>query len=260
MLSENVSRESHPPDYREFTVRQKRFIALLLGWLALSTGMITALTLPSRTGRAVLGMGWGLIVLWVFVGGALMHRHRRVLAARADYYIRGTWRQRFVVFCTLLALIEEAITTSMTNLAPLFGVRVGEAYITASTNYLDVVGLHSVIVFIPMFVAWAFLLGRFAFTPFQAALLFGITGTLAECTFGPQHLLEFGLWIPVYGLMVYLPAYSIPERPGVAAPRWWHFPLAVIMPFPFVALFPVAFVLRWLFFPNHPDIHFPPIR
>jgi hypothetical protein len=38
---------------------------------------------------------------------------------------------------TALALMEEAITSSMTNLAPLFGVKIGEAYITASTNYFD---------------------------------------------------------------------------------------------------------------------------
>lgn len=54
------------------------------------------------------------------------------------------WKKKFVVFATVLALIEEAITTTMTNLAPLFGVEIGEAYITASTNYVDVVLFHSV--------------------------------------------------------------------------------------------------------------------
>ncbi len=62
---------------------------------------------------------------------------------------RLDWRLKFIVFATLLALTEEAITTTMTNLAPLFGVKVGEAYITASTNYLDVVALHSVVMFVP---------------------------------------------------------------------------------------------------------------
>ena len=37
------------------------------------------------------------------------------------------WRIKFVLFATVLALIEEAIAVSMTNLAPFFGVKVGEA-------------------------------------------------------------------------------------------------------------------------------------
>jgi len=80
------------------------------------------------------------------------------------------WRTKFILFCLLLALVEEAITTLMTNLAPLFGVNIGEAYITASTNYLDVVILHSVIAFIPSYIVWAFLPGKYNFTPFQVAI------------------------------------------------------------------------------------------
>jgi hypothetical protein len=53
-----------------------------------------------------------------------------------------------VLFCTLLALAEEAVTTTMTNLAPLFGVKMGEVAITASANYIEVVTQHSVIVFV----------------------------------------------------------------------------------------------------------------
>jgi len=45
----------------------------------------------------------------------------------------GGWPQ-FVAFCTLLALAAEAVTTTINNLAPVFGVAVGKAYITASTN------------------------------------------------------------------------------------------------------------------------------
>ena len=42
---------------------------------------------------------------------------------------------------TGLALVEEAIATTMTNLAPLFGVRIGEAYITdASGNVWSLTG------------------------------------------------------------------------------------------------------------------------
>jgi hypothetical protein len=64
----------------------------------------------------------------------------------------------------------------MTNLAPLFGVKVGQAYITSSTNYLDVVALHSVVMFVPLFVGWAVTLSCYDFSPFAVFLLFGLTG------------------------------------------------------------------------------------
>jgi hypothetical protein len=60
----------------------------------------------------------------------------------------------FVVMATLLALVE-AITTGMTNLAP-------------------------------MFVAWAATLRRVDFRPNAVFLLFGLTGTLAEAGFGSR--------------------------------------------------------------------------
>ena len=44
------------------------------------------------------------------------------------------WQLRFIVLGILMALPEEVMTTKMTNLAPLFGVKVGEAYITASAS------------------------------------------------------------------------------------------------------------------------------
>ena len=50
-----------------------------------------------------------------------------------------------MVGCILLAMLEEVVTTSMTNCAPLFGVKIGEAYITASSNYFDVILRHSVV-------------------------------------------------------------------------------------------------------------------
>ena len=60
------------------------------------------------------------------------------------------WPARFILSATGMALLEEAVTTTMTNLAPFFGVPIGQAYITASANYLDVVLGHSVIVLVPM--------------------------------------------------------------------------------------------------------------
>jgi hypothetical protein len=229
----------------------------LVIWLVTTTTVITLVNWKNHYTRAILGMGWGLILLWIFLGGTLMHRCRASIRG-VVMSIRLDWRLKFVLFATVLALIEEAITTTMTNLAPLFGVKLGEAYITASANYLDVVALHSVVVIAPMFVGWAVLLWRYEFSPFAVFLLFGLTGTLAEMSFGPQHALEFGLGIFVYGLMAYLRAYCVPDGRKVRVPRWWHYPLAVFAPFLFIPLVPFPLIAH-LLSPHHPKIHFPPI-
>jgi hypothetical protein len=127
--------------------------------------------------------------------------------------------------------------------------------LTALNNNPEIRGVQSVIpppesplrpapwiIFVPMFVGWAFILSRYPFNPFSVFLLFGLTGTMAETTFGPQHLLEFGLWIFVYGLMVYLPAYCVPSERPTRSLRWWHYPLAVVVPFLFLPLVPLPAV------------------
>ena len=165
----------------------------------------------------------------------------------------------FVLGCIALALLEEAVTTSMTRCAPLFGVAVGQAYITASADFFDVVLYHSVVVFVPLFVGWAVLLRVWAFSPFAVLLLFGITGTLCETlSFGAQNLGNAGMWVLVYGLMVWLPAQAVPEDRGARRPRWWAYPIAVFLPFLFL---PALLVLApWLWLSGgHPTIHFPPI-
>ncbi|HUL62598.1 MAG TPA: hypothetical protein VLT35_06005, partial [Methanocella sp.] len=172
----------------------------------------------------------GLLLLWAVVGGAIMFRLRDRFRA---FFRRlpGDWRLKFVLSCTLLALIEEAVTTGMTDLAPLLGVKMGEVAITASADYVEVVTRHSVVVFVPMFVAWSLLLSRYRFGPASVFVLWGLTGTLAETiTFGLQNLLMTGFWAFVYGLMVYLPSYAAPEERRARAPRWYHYPLAVVAP------------------------------
>jgi len=236
---------------------QSIFIKALAGWLVATTSVVTLVTWRDDRMRAVLGMGWGLILLWIGLGGGLMHRFREPIRA-AVLRLPLNWKWKFVLFATALALVEEAITTTMTNLAPLFGVQVGEAYITASANYLDVVALHSVVMFVPLFVGWALILWRYDFSPFAVFVLFGLTGTVMETNFGTRNPLEFGLWIFVYGLMVYLPAYSVPSDRSARRPRWWHYPLAVFVPFLFIPLVPLP-LLAGLLFPHHPKIHFPPI-
>ena len=225
--------------------------------MLLATSIVTVLTWPNPRVRAVLGMGWGLITLWILLGGTLMRFFRDPIAGLVRR-VNLDWRIKFVVFATGLALAEEVVTTTMTNLAPLFGVKAGEAYITASTNYLDVVCLHSVVMFVPLFVGWAMILWRYAFSPFAVFLLFGLTGTIMETNFGTKNPLEFAFWIFVYGLMVYLPAYSVPQERAARPPRWWHYPLAIVVPFLFIPLVPLP-LLAGILFPHHPKIHFPPI-
>lgn len=196
--------------------------------------------------RAIFLMADGMIFLWIIVGGSLTPMLRRRLVPRIAA-IPIDWRVRFVLFCTAMALIEEVITTTMTNLAPLFGTTPEEAHITASTNYFVVVCFHSVVVFVPMFIAWAWMLSRWDFSPLKVLLLFGITGSIAEASMNPTSLIG-GFWVFVYGLMVYLPACTVPQDREARAVRWWHYPLAVVLPFlAAIPVVPVVVLLRqWL--------------
>lgn len=226
-------------------VRKTRVVLqILAGWGLLSTSAVAVFILGGEADpdqRAIIKMALGLIGIWCLAGGLALRLVR-------DRFVRWTqglpldWRWRFVLFCTLFALLEEAVTTSMTNLGPWLGAATDAARITVSTHYFKVIST-SVAVFIPWFICWAWLLGRYDFKPLQVTLLFGLTGTLAESlTFGPQHLTEVGMWVFVYGLMVYLPAHGVPVGRGVYPPRWWHWPLAVFLPFVFIFPF-VAVVL-----------------
>jgi len=115
---------------------------------------------------------------------------------------------RFFLVAKALVLVEEAVTTGMTNLDPGFGVKVGQAYITASANYLHVILLHCTVVIVPMFAAWALILGWYSFDQKAVMLVCGVTRLLAESvSFGLENLQGGGVWILVYGLMVYFPAY-----------------------------------------------------
>jgi hypothetical protein len=233
-------------------------VLVLAAWMLLVSGFVLAIGWKSPVHRAVLGMAWGLIILWVGVCGLTMWRWRdlwRRLAARVPL----PWGLKFVLGCVMLMMVEEAVTTLMTNCAPLFGVKVGQAYITASANYFDVVLYHSVVAISPMFIGWAVMLWRWRFSPFAVFILFGLTGFLAEgLTFGlsPGSL---AFWVFVYGLMVWLPAYCVPAERSAREPRWWAYPLAVAIPFLFLPLMAVLAPWLWLT-PKHPPIHFPPIQ
>ena len=173
---------------------------------------------------AIMLMAAALALVWNVIGGAIMYLARnpvRELVSKSRLS-RGA---NFVLFATLLALLEEVVTTTITNLAPVFGN--AQAFITASRNYLEVVVWHSVIVIAPMFIVWSRLLARFRFSPGWVFLLFGFNGVLAELLIGGPALLMAPFWIFVYGLMIFLPAYSFPTSAETPAPRWYHYPAAV---------------------------------
>lgn len=217
--------------------------------------------LEQRRALGIARMATGLIVIWIWICGALMFVYRDRIKARV-LALNLNWRVTFVLFCILLACLEEVVTVTMTNLAPLFGSRIGEAYITASTNYLDVILFHSVIVFIPYFIVLSWLLGRYAFSPFAVFLSFGIVGTVAEAIFAGNlsAVVGFPMWAFVYGLMVWLPAYCLPPDRGarpVGALAHLVLPFAIFaLAMPMIV--PIVYVITVVL--GHPSIDFPPIE
>jgi hypothetical protein len=195
--------------------------------------------------KAIIRMALGLTLIWVILGGFLTIRFREPVRN----YVQGIplpWWLKFPLFCIILALLEEGVTVSMTNLAPLFGSQIGQAFITASANYLHTVLFHSVIVFVPMFLVWTVLLRFFDFPPTHVFLLFGLTGSIAEMSMSPTNILA-GFWFFVYGLMIYLPAFCLPQDRTARRPKWWAYLLAVAGPLlsP-ILLLPAAPLLRYL--------------
>jgi hypothetical protein len=70
---------------------------------------------------------------------------------------------------------------------------------------------------------------------------------MAEASINPTSLIG-GFWVFVYGLMLYLPTCTVPEDRPATPPRWWCYPLAVVLPI--MAAIPVVpvvvFLRKWL--------------
>jgi hypothetical protein len=224
----------------------RSLLILIASWGVLSTSAITIFILTNEMNpdnRAIIKMGVGLILIWCVLGGLVMYRFRDSFVAWATRIPLG-WRTRFVLLCIIFAMLEETVTTSLTNMAPLLGGVTDAARITASKNYFEVVFLNSVIAFVPLFLCWGWLLSRYDFRPAEVLLLFGLNGTLAETiSFGPQNLIQVGMWVWVYGLMAYLPACTVPENRETRTARWWHWLLAVFLPIVFIV--PLVLWLVW---------------
>ena len=226
-----AAREAPPQDCSSWILRRPlvaqqparnariaRWLLWLFGvWCGVLTVLLTAaeVNTTDNATRVMLRMILGLIILWVLGFGLVSLAVRRPLRAWAERHPHG-WPLRFVLLATALALLEEAVTVTMTNLGPGWGATFAQAHITASANYLDVVLLHSVIVFVPMFVVWAWLLTRYAFSPAAVLLLFGVTGFLAEAAHlrrQPDLTRPLGLRLRPNGLSARQPRARRARRP-----------------------------------------------
>jgi len=230
----------------------RAIVVLLFLWLVLQTATLGFLFQGKPLESAAVGMRWSLIILWIVIAGGFMYWKRDWFKSKVQAS-KMSWPKKFIFLAITLALLEELIAISINNSAPSYGIELGQVNLTATTDYLDLIFFHSVIVFIPMFIAWARLLKKYNFSPFAVFMLFGISGTLAEASLGGLGFFEFAQWIFVYGLMVYLPAYTIPQDRGALPPKKRHYIWALV--FPLIAAFVVAFLIRALF-PEHPAIHF----
>ena len=232
MLQKMISRDT-------LAERLLRILAIYGILVAAVVGFLNAIADdPDPDKRAIVAMGLSLIVIWCVLGGLTMRWIRDRFVEQAER-LTINWRLRFVLLCIVMAMLEEVVTTSLTNAAPLFGAATEAARITSSKNYLEVIS-GSVVAFIPWFICWAWLLGRYDFRPIEVMLLFGLTGTLAETfTFGWDNLAGVGMWVYVYGLMVYLPVWTVPGNRNVKRVRWHHCVMAVLLPLVFIIPFAV---------------------
>ena len=99
------------------------FLIRALGvYSVLVVGLIASVILTSADAdvheRAIIKMALGLIFVWIVVVGTLMVRYRAPITTRVRN-MPLNWRVKFVLFATGLALLEEAVTVTMTNMAPL---------------------------------------------------------------------------------------------------------------------------------------------
>jgi hypothetical protein len=101
----------------------RHLLILLASWGVLSTTAVAAFILskdPDPDHRAIIKIATRLILVWCVLGGLVMYRFRDGFNAWATRIPLG-WRTRFVVLCIIFAMLEGAVTTGLTNMAPLLG-------------------------------------------------------------------------------------------------------------------------------------------
>lgn len=173
--------------------------------------LVTFVVFPNPVQRAILFMGWGVVLFWIVIGGGLMFRYRDQISSS---FMKLPWPNPLVFFLFALSLffLEEVVTTTMTNLAPLFGVPLGSAAITFTSNYFTAVFPHSLPVVGVLILIFTWIFSRFRLTATQMFFFFGLAGYLIETINNRNNILNIPFWIFVYGLMVWLPAYTVRKR------------------------------------------------
>lgn len=180
---------------------------------------------------------WALLVAPFFLP--------RFLPAVVNYVKRFNFGKKtlFVLLATLATLIEEGISILWNNnIASSFALT-DNTVLTVTTNYFDLITKHSVVAFIPMLVAWAFLLSRWRYNATEAFVYFGMAGILAELiyNFNLLPVLAAGLWIFIYGFMVYTPALIVFGKEEKFTFSFHRAGFAIFLPF--LATVPVAFLV-----------------
>jgi hypothetical protein len=224
-----------------FAEIEKRLVQWAFGYLIIFSLVAFA------TGGAELSavaMEWGIFLSWVYgIAPLLGRKGLPMLKRRLSGYHFGP-KVFFFIFAAVFALIEEALAVIWNDFTPpLFGQSVAPL-LTASTNYFEVIVLHSVVVFLPLFLVWAYLLYYGKYSPREAYLYFGLTGVLAEYMFNPSvlALLAGGFWILIYGSMVYHPAqFVFGKGEGALHVTWKRLVVAVFLPL--LASIPVAILI-----------------
>ena len=87
----------------------------------------------------------------------------------------------------------------------------------------------SVVVIVPEFVGWVFLLRRYDFSPNEVFLPYGLLGTTIESALTSYAVLG-SFWFFAYELTVYLPAYALPAGRPARTPMRRHYVLAYFVP------------------------------
>ena len=188
---------------------------------------------------AIIKMSLLLIFVWVIILGIIQY----VLRDMVKYLVNmsNDWKLKFFSLVLFMMLIKETIAVIITNQVSLFGGEYSKAFITVHSNYF-IVMLFSVIVFIPMIIAWIYLLSKYDFKHYEAFLLFGLTGVIVEILINP-FAATAGLWIFIYGLFIWLATYCLPER-NLPRPGYNTYIIAVFLPV--IASIPFAFIIMFI--------------
>ena len=197
----------------------------------------------SMQDKAMVSMSTALLVLWVGVCGFIILKTREKIRKR--FTSPNFFVLKFFIFAILMCMIEELITTSLTNTAYLWGLSPYEVYITGSPNYIEVLTKHSLIAFLPQFLCWGIIVSKYDISAQNVLIIYGITGYLNELIafgIGP-NVMSLPFWILVYGLILYLPAYALKRKHGLKEPNIAHYILFIVVP--------IIVSIPWILFLHH---------